>query len=764
MTPPDTQTILFEDGRLEVLIPAVGQALALHIAQAQIGLQRAGEPLTLCEAWQMHTAQPMMGSDRCGTYTGLHVVFTIDGGLQISWQAFLYTQQPVMALQMSVTNTAVTDAYLERLVPLVADAQLGAHIDAGLHASRALVLGNGLWMDTAPQEWRLPVPEGTWHEAFWSTGVSEREGGALIVGIGEAANTGAGIAVSRVGEALSLTLNGWLWTDLARQHPLRLHPGQSFQMQRMLLSTSAELHAGLIAYADFVKRYLNLQLHFPPYAGIFAAYGGDPAGEHPENYPLTEERIHSMRRVLDDYLLPYGLDTFKTQFAGLSSGPPGMVMRRNEWMHLDVAPAGDDLAERIYQAGFTPDVYDSRADFPHGIEAHVRDLKRRGYRPALVCRPFLNVRSGTAAHDQLAANIFEMAVRRWGYDYLMFDFNSEDYESVDDTHTVQQGIRSRFQAIRDRVGPDIFIEACMVSPGPVLGIADGFRQACDWRGGTEPSLARQACGRYYYHGRWFQLDHEFFDPQLHSFTWVQQGVQGMLASLDRVRLWTSFGGLTGFSWLTGGVVENVSPERWDIFTRALPVLGACAKPVDLLQNDPPRLWVMNTQVAGQSYVVAGIFNWCEQPLAFTLDLHDLLRQAGSATSAQAYLCFDFWAQHMLGPAPTLSLELPPCSCKVLFVHPQVQKPMWLGSDRHVTGAIGLRELAIGADAIEGHCVGPAGSCQRQFFWLPENVAPATSVNASVEVSQYRVIRVGVKLNEQGDATWRVNLQSGQRIL
>jgi len=53
----------------------------------------------------------------------------------------------------------------------------------------------------------------------------------------------------------------------------------------------------------------------------------------------------------------------------------------------------------------------------------------------------------------------------------MFDFSSHDYESDDDTHTMAEGIRNRFQAVRDRVGPDVFIEACMVAPGPVLGIA-----------------------------------------------------------------------------------------------------------------------------------------------------------------------------------------------------------------------------------------------------------------------------------------------------
>ena len=104
-----------------------------------------------------------------------------------------------------------------------------------------------------------------------------------------------------------------------------------------------------------------------------------------------------LRGVVDVHLQPYGLDTFKTQLAGLSSGPPGMALRE-EWTSLPVAPAEDGLIDLVYEKGFTPDIYDSRADFPGGIEAHVRDLKRRGYRPALVCRPFQTFSSGPPEH------------------------------------------------------------------------------------------------------------------------------------------------------------------------------------------------------------------------------------------------------------------------------------------------------------------------------------------------------------------------------
>ena len=333
-------------------------------------------------------------------------------------------------------------------------------------------------------EWRVPAPEGPFHRGYWSLGLGEPGGNALVAGIGERATSWASVGFLRAGASLGMEVGGWLWSD-ARERPLRLKPGQTFHLQRMVLLPANDLHQGLTAYAEAVQRYLGLQLRFPPYAGIFSAYGSDPSGRRPEKVPLTEARIQSMRAVLDQYLQPYGLDTFKTQFAGLSSGPPGMAMRRAEWTNLPIAPSEQGLIEHVYESAFTPDAYDSRVDFPHGIEAHVRDLKARGYRPALVCRPFLNIRSGPPRYDELAAELFAMAVERWGYEYLMFDFNSHDYESDDDTHTMAEGIRNRFQAVRDRVGPDVFIEACMVAPGPVLGIADGFRQGADWRGGTE---------------------------------------------------------------------------------------------------------------------------------------------------------------------------------------------------------------------------------------------------------------------------------------
>lgn len=760
----------FRDGRLDLVIPPTVGGATVRVRAACAAVRWADGSLSTSPGWRLEAVVPLAGLDRCGPFVGLQMTCDCAVKLRVVWSAVVYPGAPAAAVWMAVTNVSSEEQFLTHLSVLATDPRDGARVEAPFDPAHALTLNNGMWMGPGPGLWRAPVPEETSGElggadtssSFWSVGVAEPQGHAIVAGIGEAANSFAHVAVSRVGSDLALNVGGWLWTDRAHK-PLRLRPGQTFALQRMLILVPDDLHAGLVAYADFVKQTLGLTLRFPPYAGIFAAYGGDPAGEHPETHPLTVQRIEMLRGVLDRYLKPYGLDTFKTQFAGLSSGPPGMVFQRSQWTTEDVAPAGEDLVERIYHSGFTPDQYDSRQDFPDGIEAHVRDLKARGYRPALVCRPFLNIRSGQPEYDRLAADLFAMAIERWGYEYLMFDFNSCDYETADDTHTMAQGIRSRFQAVRDRVGTGVFIEACMVGPGPVLGIVDGFRHSSDWRGGTEVRLVREACTRYYYHQRWFQLDHEFFDPQLRPFTWGSQGKEGMAASLDRVRLWTSFGALSGFSWLTGGNIENVSPERWWIFSRALPVYGPCARPLDLLENDPPRVWLLDAQVAGIPYQVVGLFNWHEQPLSLQLTGADL-----EADATGCRLFYDFWEQRLLGPSDTLRCDLAPCSCKILFSRPVPEDAglAWVGTDRHVTGAIGLDDLqyALSSQTLTGRCTGPAGTSQSHFFYLPGGVAPVESEGASFEVPQHRLLKVTVQLGDSGAGTWRVQMKGGAGTL
>jgi hypothetical protein len=61
-------------------------------------------------------------------------------------------------------------------------------------------------------------------------------------------------------------------------------------------------------------------------------------------------------------------------------------------------------------------------------------------------------------------------------------------------------------------------------------------------------------------------------------------------------------------------------------------------------------------------------------------------------------------------------------------------------------------------------VGPAGSRQRHYFYLPEGHAPDAAEGATFEAPQYRVLQVEVAIGASGSQEWSVQLVRGPRIL
>jgi hypothetical protein len=308
----------------------------------------------------------------------------------------------------------------------------------------------------------------------------------------------------------------------------------------------------------------------------------------------------------------------------------------------------------------------------------------------------------------------------------------------------------------------------MVMPGPVLGIADGLRPATDWRAGIEPLLARQCASRFYYHSRLFQLDLEFFNPSLTPFTWEGQGPDGgrkFFGSLDRVRSWVSFSGISGYSYLTGGVIEQVSAERWHLFSRALPVYGRPARPVDWPRARTPRIWSLAAETAGRPHVVIGVFNWqTEEQERIPIDLVE----CGLDPSAR-YVLFDFWAQKMLGIFSGIcEASVSPGGCQVLFAHEAASTPVVIGTDRHVTGAIGLKQFQFDPAGSEmtGLSEGPPGSSIRHFIYVPSGQGPSEVEGGECEVSQPSVLRMEIRLPKGPGRDpvlqeWRIKLATGR---
>ena len=131
-----------------------------------------------------------------------------------------------------------------------------------------------------------------------------------------------------------------------------------------------------------------------------------------------------------------------------------------------------------------------------------------------------------------------------------------------------------------------------------------------------------------------------------------------------------------------------------------------------------------------------------------------------------YLFFNFWEQQLLGPGRRLDFDLPPGSCKVFFLRPVSTEPIWIGTDRHATGAIGLTAFTYDQESatLEGQCVGPPNTEQCHFVYMPAGMMAVSSEGASYEVPQYRLLKVEVRFDDSGARRWTVQLQSGHKVL
>jgi len=586
-------------GRWGLSCPA---AIEIVNGVCSVGLATPKKTLT-SDNWNLISVKKGNRRDEYGLLDTIAMEFSAPESLIIVWEGGVYAERGVVVCQMTIKNIGSHDLFVDSLSPFFARSEKGSVLYLnGSPDGVVRALHNNMWMGGNLRPVYIPDDRGM-QKDYHVTALSRESGGCLVAGMGERANTVPLFGWARRGHGFEFMAGGLTMVN-RRYTPLRIRPGTGFTMNRLTLVPGVDPYACFETYGDYLATYTHTNLDKKPYTGIFCGYGQDVLERKDWfHYPLTVDRIKELMEITDKYLAPYGIDYIKTQFGGLSSGPAGMVFEKRDWSDAPVFPEAnspEELAAIIEEKSFTPDTYNLKDYMPDGVAALSREVHGRGYRHALVCRPFLNVEAGSAKLDRYAAEVFGMCSDKWGYDYLMFDFISADFENdLDDTVTMAQSISNRFQAVRERVGKHIFIEACMSMPGPVIGIVDGYRPACDWRGGLEPDIAGELLSYYYLHGKIFQMDLEFFDPDVSPMIWEgfgpENGTRPLHGSLDRVKQWVSFSGLTGYSYLTGGVIDRVSPERWRIFSRAMPIYGKAARPLDLMSADRVSLLVLEAQ-------------------------------------------------------------------------------------------------------------------------------------------------------------------------
>ena len=148
--------------------------------------------------------------------------------------------------------------------------------------------------------------------------------------------------------------------------------------------------------------------------------------------------------------------------------------------------------------------------------------------------------------------------------------------------------------------------------------------------------------------------------------------------------------------------------------------GKTARPVDLFEHDPPRIWTV-TDEHGRN--VIALFNWSDADQKMEIDL-SRCGPASKSTSA----VFDFWKNEFLPPVTnTISTTLPKHGCQILAVcEIAADRPVLLSTSQHVTqgmidvlaekwetagkdqgGTLSGRSKVIGDDAYELRIALPA---------------------------------------------------------
>lgn len=200
---------------------------------------------------------------------------------------------------------------------------------------------------------------------------------------------------------------------------------------------------------------------------------------------------------------------------------------------------------------------------------------------------------------------------------------------------------------------------------------------------------------------------------------------------------------------------KLSPDRLHLLQRSMPAHGLKARPVDLLNERIPRVWLLTDDRRTPRRDVIGLFNWEEKD---RVHISCPLERIGLPKTGR-YVGFDYWADEFVAPFEgLLESELPPASCRILAVRPVSGQPRVIGTSRHITqGMVDILEETwdettqqlSGASRVVANdpyeiriaAIGTAGAWQ------------ATGVTVSAEDAA-----AGVKIRLTKQEDWRVRVR------
>jgi hypothetical protein len=183
-------------------------------------------------------------------------------------------------------------------------------------------------------------------------------------------------------------------------------------------------------------------------------------------------------------------------------------------------------------------------------------------------------------------------------------------------------------------------------------------------------------------------------------------VVGYGTTLAEARTLVSYVSLSGVVYPLASIMPELPEERTRLLKMTMPTMPVF--PVDLFSRGTDMTWdkfkhttpdeyihnypeILNVKVNAPAgiYDVVGLTNWrsvtCSKDVSFSDQL--------GLPEDQSFVVFDFWGQKLLGVfGQHMKITIDPHDTRVLFVHPNLNRPQLIGTSRHITGAYSIKTL------------------------------------------------------------------------
>ena len=213
------------------------------------------------------------------------------------------------------------------------------------------------------------------------------------------------------------------------------------------------------------------------------------------------------------------------------------------------------------------------------------------------------------------------------------------------------------------------------------------------------------------------------------------------------------------AWLTlsGGVVAlgddltRISPERMAMIPKCLPSYDVAARPLDLFEQSPARIWDLTVSKPWDTYHVLGLFNLGQEKTSVAIPLSQL------GLEEVPVLVWEFWTQSLVSPSSQgLTITVPPRDCRIVLVRQVQQHPQVVATDMHITmGGVDLSDVAWDSSkqVLSGVALRAPGEKGTVFVHVPEGYE---TIEGSITAD--RILAVPLDFRKR-DVAWSMQFQS-----